>query len=56
MNFPSQKRGCIFSFILKSEGFDAKSEGYLGKSEGYFELAFTVNYLISCLLMAKVKE
>ena len=49
MNFPSQKRGCIFSFILKSEGFDAKSEGY-------FELAFTVNYLISCLLMAKVKE
>jgi len=34
MNFPSQKRGCIFSFILKSEGFDAKSEGYLGKSEG----------------------
>jgi hypothetical protein len=56
MNFPFQKRGCIFSFILKSEGYYGKSEGFEGKSEGCFELAFTVNCLIFRLLMAKVKE
>jgi len=56
MNFPSSKTGCVFSFFPKSEGFNAKSEGYLGKSEGCFELAFTDNCLIICLLKAKVKE
>ena len=63
MNFPPSKRGCIFSFYPKSEGYDGKSEGflvksegYLGKSEGCFELAFTDNCLIMCLLKAKVKE
>ena len=35
MNFPPSKRGCIFSFYPKSEGYDGKSEGFLVKSEGY---------------------
>jgi hypothetical protein len=46
MNFPPSKRGCIFSFYPKSEGYDGKSEGFLVKSEGYLELAFTDRCLI----------
>jgi len=42
MNFPPSKRGCIFSF--------------LSKSEGYFEQAFTFNLLNIRLLKVKVKE
>lgn len=49
MNFLYSKRGCIFSFLTKSEGF-------LGKNEGYLELAFIVNCLIYCLLITKVKK
>jgi hypothetical protein len=46
MNFPPSKRGCIFSFYPKSEGYDGKSEGFLVKSEGYLDLAFTDRCLI----------
>jgi len=49
MNFPPSKRGCIFSFYPKSEGYE-------GKSEGFFGLAFTFNLLIIIFLKAKVKE
>jgi|GEM_PF-1667616 hypothetical protein len=56
MNFPPSKRGCIFSFFPKSEGYDGKSEGFLAKSEGYIRLAFTFNLLIVMFLKAKVKE
>jgi hypothetical protein len=56
MNFPSSKRGCVFSFSPKSEGYNAKSEGFLGKSEGYKRLAFTFNLLIVIFLKVKVKE
>ncbi len=56
MNFPPSKRGCIFSFYPKSEGYDGKSEGFLAKSEGYKRLAFTFNLLIVIFLKAKVKE
>jgi hypothetical protein len=56
MNFPPSKRGCIFSFLSKSEGCNAKSEDFLGKSEGYFEQAFTFNLLNIRLLKVKVKE
>jgi len=48
MNFPPSKRGCIFSFY-------PKSEGYNGKSEGYLELSFTIKCLIVWLMRAKVK-
>jgi len=49
MNFPPSKRGCIFSFYPKSEGF-------LAKSEGCKRLAFTFNSLIFNFLKVKVKE
>jgi len=49
MIFPLSKRGCIFSFFPKSEGF-------IGKSEGYKRLAFTFNLLIAIFLKVKVKE
>jgi len=55
MNFPPSKRGCIFSFYPKSEGYDGKSEGFLVKSEGYLGLAFTFNSLIVMFLKVKVK-
>ena len=45
MNFPPSKRGCIFSFYPKSEGYEGKSEGFLGESEGFLGLAFTFNQL-----------
>jgi hypothetical protein len=45
MNFPPSKRGCIFSFFSKSEGYEGKSEGFLGESEGFLGLAFTFNQL-----------
>jgi len=30
MNFPPSKRGCIFSFFSKSEGYEGKSDGVKG--------------------------
>jgi len=45
MNFPPSKRGCIFSFFSKSEGYEGKSEGFLRESEGFLGLAFTFNQL-----------
>ncbi len=56
MNFTPSKRGCIFSFYPKSEGYDGKSEGFLAKSEGCKRLAFTFNSLIFNFLKVKVKE
>ena len=56
MNFPPSKRGCIFSFFSKSEGYEGKSEGFLGESEGFLGLAFTFNSLIVMFLKVKVKE
>jgi len=56
MIFPLSKRGCIFSFFPKSEGYEGKSEGFIGKSEGYKRLAFTFNLLIAIFLKVKVKE
>jgi hypothetical protein len=49
MIFPLSKRGCIFSFFPKSEGYE-------GKSEGNKRLAFTCNSFIFIFIKVKVKE